>query len=89
MGGVFGIDEAIWYMHSTAFDRRAADERAAVYFDRIFRKVFDVFRFGVVGAGQMILATMQFEKARIFGLAQTPCRLKDRVQNGPDVSWRT
>ena len=60
------IRETIRDMHCAAFDRRAAYDRTAIRADRMFRKVFDVVRLGVVGTGQMVVAILQLEKAGIF-----------------------
>lgn len=53
-------------MHHAALDRRAANDRTAIDADRMFRKVFDVVRLGIVGAGQMVHAILKLEEAGIF-----------------------
>src|SRR5262245_11811950 len=89
MSSVLWICEAIWNVDGASLDCRTADNCATINADRMFRKIFDVVSLGVIRASQMILAILQPKKAGIFRFTQTSHRLKDRVQNGLNVGWRT
>ena len=68
-------------MDRAPFHRCTANQRAAVWADRVFRQVLDVRRLGIVGSRYVIPPILQLEEDGIFGFAQTPGCLKDGIKN--------